>query len=481
MGLLTDIISERHQKRADETANKTAAYKLAIEAGHQPTATEDQRKTADWAWQQMLGETDMPKQAHPMVINLFKKILGGFTGGDKEIPQTHDPVAPAPLGSEGPMQPPAKPRITAPIEQQMSVANQLSQNDIGQAVQKEQALTPAVVDRARQTAGVQAEFQPPPTKELGDGTIVQWDREQKQWVPAISQGQPMQGAHKPPSILNGKDGQPIGIQRPTGQLITDPSSMLPDERAVFEAAQGAFKEDLARDEKKTLGQEDRFNRSQEGISNRFAQTLAAQNAKTGQQTDYRTQVRIDDARKQYNSNPIVQRFGKAAEGLQFIQSMDPNSKNPADDQGLIYAFAKAMDPDSAVREGEYATIQKYAQSWLSSFGFNAKRVLENTEFLTPQARQNMKTTIESKVKSMHAPYKVARQDAIHRLGTLGVVGNDYIPDYTEGIKGLEGLTRPKPPNTGAALDANTAKKYLDLAGGDKDAARKMAAEDGWKL
>ena len=53
-------------------------------------------------------------------------------------------------------------------------------------------------------------------------------------------------------------------------------------------------------------------------------------------------------------------------------------KNPTstNDQALIYAFAKAMDPTSSVREGEYATVQKYAQSFANQLGFDVNRLFE---------------------------------------------------------------------------------------------------------
>ena len=34
-----------------------------------------------------------------------------------------------------------------------------------------------------------------------------------------------------------------------------------------------------------------------------------------------------------------------------------------------------MDPDSVVREGEYATVQKYSQTWGQKFGMDVNRIL----------------------------------------------------------------------------------------------------------
>jgi hypothetical protein len=63
-----------------------------------------------------------------------------------------------------------------------------------------------------------------------------------------------------------------------------------------------------------------------------------------------------------------------------------------------------MDPASVVREGEYATVQKYAQSWAQTFGFNAQRIFSNSPFLTASAIANMKATINSKYQAAKKNY-----------------------------------------------------------------------------
>jgi hypothetical protein len=114
--------------------------------------------------------------------------------------------------------------------------------------------------------------------------------------------------------------------------------------------------------------------------------------------------------KGFEANPIVKKTQTMAEAVSFADGLNPKTTNPADDQALIYAFAKGMDPDSVVREGEYATVQKYAQSWADKFGFDAKRVFSNTAFLTPQARANMKTTIRAKYEAGRKQYDNVRKE-----------------------------------------------------------------------
>lgn len=133
----------------------------------------------------------------------------------------------------------------------------------------------------------------------------------------------------------------------------------------------------------------------------------------------------------YDTNQVVKNTQVMSEAVSFASGLDSNTKNPADDQALIYAFAKAMDPNSVVREGEYATVQKYAQSWAESFGFNAQRIFSNTAFLTPQARQNMKKTIQSRFRAAQGQYKVVRESYVKKINKITGMqdGEDWLTDY----------------------------------------------------
>ena len=145
--------------------------------------------------------------------------------------------------------------------------------------------------------------------------------------------------------------------------------------------------------------------------------------------------RVDARVRGFDSLPIVKTTQKMAEAVTFANKLDPNTKNPADDQALIYAFAKAMDPDSVVREGEYATVQKYAQAWSETFGFNAARIFSNTAFLTPQARANMKRTIQTKYSAGKQQYDNVRRSYATQINRITgqADGEDYLTDYAGGF------------------------------------------------
>lgn len=143
---------------------------------------------------------------------------------------------------------------------------------------------------------------------------------------------------------------------------------------------------------------------------------------------------------QFDGEPIVKNFNVIAEGKSFVDSISNDTQNPADQQGLIYAFAKAMDPNSVVREGEYATVQKYAQSWAQSFGFNAARIFSNSPFLSPQAIANMKATINSKFSAAKAQYDNVYKEYGRRVdqitGKSG--GTDFLTNYASYTQPTQG-------------------------------------------
>lgn len=183
-------------------------------------------------------------------------------------------------------------------------------------------------------------------------------------------------------------------------------------------------------------------------------------------------TRIDRIGANFKTEPVVKTAQIMASAVDFVKGLDPNTTNPADDQALIYAFAKAMDPDSVVREGEYATVQKYSQSLADKFGFDAARIFSNTVFLTPEARKNMKTTIESRFDPVRKQYNNLRKSYVNRLNkvTGGTDGEDYLNDY--------GAAFPE-PSVGAGGAGMV--EAIDPQGNPHHAPAGTPLPPGWRL
>lgn len=134
----------------------------------------------------------------------------------------------------------------------------------------------------------------------------------------------------------------------------------------------------------------------------------------------------------YASDNTIQNFSTVQDGYNFATSLDTNTKNPADDQALIYSLAKALDPGSVVREGEYATAQKYAQSWIAAYGKGISQALLGTGFLSTTARDNIKKTITEKFKSQQRSYEQTRGSYIQGINALTgrKDGEQFLTEFT---------------------------------------------------
>lgn len=124
----------------------------------------------------------------------------------------------------------------------------------------------------------------------------------------------------------------------------------------------------------------------------------------------------------FKSEPLVTNFNTIQDGYNFVTSLPDTTTNPADDQALIYSLAKVLDPNSVVREGEYATAQKYSQSWLKSFGKSVSQAIAGTGFLSAEARKNIKDTIASRYAASKKSY------------------DNVYNQYAQGINNLTGRT-----------------------------------------
>lgn len=159
----------------------------------------------------------------------------------------------------------------------------------------------------------------------------------------------------------------------------------------------------------------------------------------------------------FRQDPAVKQYTQSSAGWSTLANIDTNTNNPADDIAAIYAFAKIMDPESVVREGEYATIQKYAQSWAQSFGFDVARIFTNSKFLSSGALSNMKYAAGAKQQAQENAYNAARQNYQSRIDaaqsgqiSMTLPSYGYAPASTQSQQsgtslppGVQGPVRPQ--------------------------------------
>lgn len=68
------------------------------------------------------------------------------------------------------------------------------------------------------------------------------------------------------------------------------------------------------------------------------------------------QRNTDDIRKEISSRPEIKKYRQASAELQSLKELAKTSTG-ANDMALVFAFMKAMDPESVVRESEYAAAE----------------------------------------------------------------------------------------------------------------------------
>jgi len=133
----------------------------------------------------------------------------------------------------------------------------------------------------------------------------------------------------------------------------------------------------------------------------------------------------------FDNEQTVKTYNIATEGYQTLKSIGTDTKSPADDIAFIYGFAKIMDPNSVVREGEYNTVQKYAQTWADNFGFTAKRIFSNTNFLSKDAKQKMLNSLEAKMGSITSQYKNVYNEYQRQIKDAASGNTRSITDYSK--------------------------------------------------
>ena len=133
----------------------------------------------------------------------------------------------------------------------------------------------------------------------------------------------------------------------------------------------------------------------------------------------------------FDNEPIVKEYNTISANVNFIKTA---GTTPTDDISRIYAFAKVMDPNSVVREGEYKTVQDYSQALLENYGLKAKRVFDNAGFLTTEARTFLKDTLQRRLNTSEQQYKQVQSQFQKRIDAVKAGGFNTLTDYTTQFK-----------------------------------------------
>lgn len=179
------------------------------------------------------------------------------------------------------------------------------------------------------------------------------------------------------------------------------------------------------------------------------------------QLDYRTANAVIAQGNKFAESPIVKTYNNLISAANLINGVDAKSKNSADHQAIIYNFAKALDPDSVVREGEYATIQKYSQNLASKYKGQINQAINGNGFLSESAIKAIQGATNNRVQSYTPQYTNIKTQTAQRINNLAGadVANDVLLDF-EG-----GYTDPSALNTAQPTGDTEYDSYLKAIGG----------------
>lgn len=189
-----------------------------------------------------------------------------------------------------------------------------------------------------------------------------------------------------------------------------------------------------------------------------------------QNFDIQRQMKAGDLRKEFTQRPetkyykeIRTRFSTLEKALEASRTSD---NKVAIDQAIINMYNKMMDPDSVVRESEYARTSEDLSTWNKLKG-KVEKWKTGGPGLTQDDREAMfkmakefNTVAEQKYSDTHAEYT-------GYIKGIGLDPNIYMePNKAGGTKKGKPLTKAE------------AAAYLRKAGGDKEKARALAKQDG---
>jgi hypothetical protein len=184
------------------------------------------------------------------------------------------------------------------------------------------------------------------------------------------------------------------------------------------------------------------------IQARSAAEVATERAKNSLPTNRgQTFDNVAQMRKELEGRNSVQVYKNA---LPSYASALKSPDTPAGDQDLIYAFAKIMDPNSVVREGEAAGVAALGSMDQQMAGAVRKQLASEGK-LTPDLRAQMRNTLANRMGSYNKAYNSDRSFFRDVAKRNGLNADDIIgPHLGDSYAAIENEYFRHDPNKSAA-------------------------------
>lgn len=196
-----------------------------------------------------------------------------------------------------------------------------------------------------------------------------------------------------------------------------------------------------------------FNEYQNIDANRKAKIAAAGVTPGASGYSNSTLSKVTPIASRFENNQVVKDYNTIAQQVEAVKTA---GISPTDDIQRIYAFAKVMDPASAVREGEYKTIQEYSTALLQRAGLKANRVFNNEGFLTKEAQTFLLTTLENRLAATKKSYDNIYKEEARKINKItgGNDGKDFLTDYSGGYSSVGGEIVQTEKQNSAKIETN---------------------------
>jgi hypothetical protein len=149
--------------------------------------------------------------------------------------------------------------------------------------------------------------------------------------------------------------------------------------------------------------------------------------------DSRINSRIDRLTSSFNSSPLVKEFNEVQAQHQTISQVVNSQWSGPGDMSVVFAFMKALDPNSVVRETEYANAAKSGNifaGWAARFN---GALNPNGGFLSDQVKQDFLRTIEARMGVKKAQYDNLRKQTVQKIDRIKAgapeTGEEAVTDY----------------------------------------------------
>lgn len=139
-----------------------------------------------------------------------------------------------------------------------------------------------------------------------------------------------------------------------------------------------------------------FSQYQTEDANRKARAMG-----NGGLTPGQVNTTVNSIASAFDNEPTVKEYNTIKRNIDTYNNL---GNSATDDIQRVYTFAKVADPGSAVKEGEYASIEKYSQAVLQRVGLKVERVFSATGILTPEARTAMGKTLQTSLDASKRAY-----------------------------------------------------------------------------